>query len=76
MAGQSPAEFESISRRSFAAFLQPAGVALGTGELGILRIDAHEIVTFRIHLIEFFAADRADSGRAARSLAKSAQGRA
>lgn len=41
-------------------------MALAAGKLGILRIDVHEIVTFRIHLIEFFAADRADSGRAAR----------
>jgi len=37
-------------------FLNSAGMALGAGKLGILRIDVHEIVTFRIHLIKFFAA--------------------
>src|SRR5450432_113450 len=37
------------------SFLQPAGVTLGAGEIGILRIDVHEIVAFWIHLVECFA---------------------
>jgi hypothetical protein len=39
----------------FQSFLQPAGVTLGAGEVGILRIDVHEIVAFWIHLVECFA---------------------
>ena len=40
----------------FPSFLNPAGVAFGAGEIGVLGIDVHEIVAFRIHLLELFAA--------------------
>ena len=36
-------------------FLNPAGVAIGAGEFGVLGIDVHEVMSFRIYLLEFFA---------------------
>jgi len=41
--------------KPLALFLQPAGVAIGAGEIGVLRVDVDEIVTLRIHLVEGFS---------------------
>ena len=40
----------------FPSFLNPTGVAIGAGEVRVLGIDVDKIVSFRIHLLEFFTA--------------------
>jgi hypothetical protein len=35
--------------------LDPAGVALGAGEIGVLGIDVEEVVPLEVYFVELFA---------------------